>query len=111
MPISDLPVCRLAFEGSQTVHNIQAAHDRISASIAEHQTVEIHCEGITELDLGFIQLLLAAKRSADERGTSLRLASGATGKLRAALERAGFLSAGADDSDRSSAFWLQGSNA
>ena len=111
MPKSEFPTCRVVFDGVQTVRNIQAAYDRLSAAIAEHQTIEVDCEGIAELDLSLIQLLLAAKRSADKNGKSLRLAAPAAGNLRVAIDRAGFLAAGVGEPDQAQAFWLQTSSA
>lgn len=103
--------CRVVFDGVQTVRNIQAAYDRLTEAIAEYQTIEVDCDGISELDLSLIQLLLAAKRSADKSGKSLSLAAPAAGKLRSALDRAGFLGPGKNDSNHADAFWLKGSSA
>jgi ABC-type transporter Mla MlaB component len=103
------PSCTIDLDGSQTVRGIEATYERLSATLAQHQAVEIRCDGVDELDLSFIQLLLAAKRSAHARGKSLRLTSPATGKLRLALDRSGFLAA--EESNQSTVFWLEGSNA
>jgi len=105
---SNSPVWRFNLNGAQTVRNIQVAHERLLAAMAEHQAVEIHCNAVTELDLSLIQLVLAAKRSADKAGKSLTLAASATGKLRAALDRAGFL---AVDEAGDENFWLKGTSA
>ena len=107
---SKSPVCRFDLDGAQTVRNIQLAHARLIAALAEHQVIEIHCDAVTELDLSLIQLVIAAKRSADKAGKSLTLAAPAAGKLRAALERAGFLAAALRDSG-GEAFWLKGTSA
>ena len=101
---------RVDLDGVQTLRNIQMAYERLNTALVEHQAIEIQCDGIAELDLSLIQLLLAAKRSADKSGKSLRLTSPAAGKLRAALDRAGFLAAGVDQSNHAAEFWLKGSN-
>lgn len=109
MSLSSSPVCRFDLDGAQTVRTIQAAHQRLVAAMAEHQSIEIHCDAVTELDLSLIQLVLAAKRSADKAGKSLTLAVPATGNLHTALDRAGFLAAAVGESG-GEAFWLNGAN-
>jgi ABC-type transporter Mla MlaB component len=108
--LNNSPVFPLHLDGAQTVRTVHAAHERLIAAMAEHQAIEIHCDGVTELDLSLIQLVLAAKRSADRAGKSLTLATPATGKLRDALDHAGFLAATAGGSG-GEAFWLKGSGA
>ncbi len=109
MSTENAPPCTIDFDGAQTVRCIQATYERLSAAIAQHPAVEIRCDGIVELDLSFIQLLVAAKRSAQKSGKSLRLAGPAAGKLRVALDRAGFLASAAQDSHQSTVFWSEGS--
>lgn len=111
MSVDSPQPCRLVFEGVLTVRNIQTAYDRLSAMIAQHQTIEVDCDGVVEFDLSLMQLLLAAKRGADKDGKSLRLTAPVTGKLRTALDRAGFLGARETESGISAAFWLKGLNA
>jgi ABC-type transporter Mla MlaB component len=98
-------------DGPQIVRNIHAAYDRLSAALAEHQSVQVHCHEITECDLSLIQLLLAAKRSADSTGKSLRLSAPADGLLRIALDRAGFLAVQGNEPNSDREFWLNGSPA
>jgi len=108
--INDGSACSVDLDGPQIVRNIHAAYDRLSAALAEHQSVEIHFHDITECDLSLIQLILSAKRSAERGGKALRLSSPADGKLRSALERAGFLATPAGESNDHLAFWLNGSS-
>jgi ABC-type transporter Mla MlaB component len=108
--LSSSPVCRFDLDGAQTVRTIQATHQRLATAMAEHQSIEIHCNAVTELDLSLIQLVLAAKRSADRDGKSLTLAAPATGNLRTALDRAGFLATAVGESG-GEIFWLNGVNA
>jgi len=103
------PVCRFELDGVQTVRTIQATHERLVAAMAAHQAIEIDCNAVAELDLSLIQLVLAAKRSADKADKSLTLAAPASGKLRAALDRAGFLAAAVRGPGE--AFWLKGAKA
>ena len=61
----------IAFAGSQTVANVEEACDRLRAVLAEDGPVEIDLSAVTEADLAFVQLLLAARRSAATRKVPL----------------------------------------
>ena len=95
----------LRFDGSLTLPRADAIRSILAAALDAGAPIAIDCDGATEVDVSFIQLLLAARRSAAHRGAALALAAPAAGALRAALERGGFLTAaskgGASDSD----FW------
>lgn len=103
------PYC-VVLDGAQTLRNIQEAHDRLNVAFADNSAIEVSCEAITDFDLSLIQLLIAAKRSADSGDKRFTLARPVDGRLRAALERAGFLSAGAHEGSDYAAFWLKGSS-
>jgi anti-anti-sigma regulatory factor len=96
---------RFDLAGAQTGRNIRATHERLSAALAEHQTIEIHCEAITEFDFTLIQLLLSAKASAKRAGRSLVLAAPVAGRLRVALDRAGFLTNESREGESCDMFW------
>lgn len=102
---------RVVLDGAQTLRNIHEAHDLLRAALADHPTVEVDCDAVTEFDLSFIQLLLSVKRSADKADKLFGLASPAAGQLRTVLERAGFLPATTDEFSDNAAFWLKRSNA
>lgn len=102
---------RVVLDGAQTLRNIHEAHNLLRAALAEHPTVEVDCEAVTEFDLSFVQLLLSTKRSADKTGKLFGLASPAAGQLRAVLERAGFLPVPVNEFNNYAAFWLKGSSA
>jgi anti-anti-sigma regulatory factor len=65
--------------------------------------VLIDCAGADEVDVSFIQLLIAARRAAQRNGKQLRLAAPPEGALQAALTRAGFIFPGAGGSADGSA--------
>ncbi|RAI41038.1 hypothetical protein CH341_22530 [Rhodoplanes roseus] len=96
--------------GAQTVRTIGAAHDRLRTEIEAHAAVRVRLDGIEDFDLSLIQLLLAARRAAGAAGKSLTLASPATGALRTALDRAGFLASDPADPLGGPPFWLQASD-
>ncbi len=91
---------RLTLERSVTVRNIDGLHANLLAMLSQQCPVVIDCSALEETDLSLIQLLVAARRSAQQSGRSLALAGPAMGALQVALRQGGFLS-GADGD----AFW------
>jgi anti-anti-sigma regulatory factor len=95
----------LRFDGSLTLPRAETIRSILAAALDEGAPIAIDCDGATEVDVSFIQLLLAARRSAAHRGASFALAAPAAGTLRAALERGGFLIAASKDAASDSDFW------
>lgn len=72
--------------------------------------IEIDAAAVTEADLSLVQLLLAARKAAQQSGKTLVLARPVSGALRDVLLRGGFLAPGAPRKEED-AFWLQGASA
>jgi len=81
----------LPLDGPLTVRTIKTVHDTLLKALAGNHAVQVDCTAADSVDLSFIQLLLAARRSAHEAGKQLTLAAPASGALLAALEQGGFL--------------------
>jgi ABC-type transporter Mla MlaB component len=105
-----IPAPSLTLEGALTIRTIEAAHARLIEAMRGAAPLEIDCGGASEVDVSFIQLLLAAKASARKRGQGIALAAPASGALLDALTRGGFIAAGGLPSEED-AFWLKGANA
>lgn len=103
-----MPPSTIAFEGEQTIRTIGDAASRLRGALECGEAVEIDCRAVTESDLCFVQLLLAARKSAAARGIDLRLAAPAAGPLHACLRSGGFLGDGAERSGTAEArFWMR----
>lgn len=89
------------FNGALTIRNAEDVHAKFLEFLSQPGDLVLDVAGADEIDVSFIQLLLAARRSAREQGRALSLAAPATGPLREALVRGGF--AASDP-----AFWGQG---
>jgi anti-anti-sigma factor len=76
---------RFIVEGELTVFTVHALKDRIMAALAESSTLQINLSDVSEVDGAGIQLLLAAKREAQQRGGTLSL-TGHPPQFIAALE-------------------------
>jgi hypothetical protein len=85
---------------------IQAVEDvliRVRQALDEYGTIDIDCRDATEVDASFIQLLLAARVSAERRGKVLRVLTG-DGVMLAALDAGGFLTL--RDGCTENSFWI-----
>jgi len=91
-----------------TIREAAATQAKLADFLRRHDVIELDCAGVTETDLTLVQLLLAARKSAERAGKSLVLAAPASGALLAVLSQGGFLPGlgGADE-----AFWLKRSAA
>lgn len=99
----------LSFSGSRTIVNADDARVSLIDAISSGRDVVIDCDGVVEVDLSFIQLLLSARRSARARATPLRLTAPASGALLDALRRGGFVRQEKDSSPLADdLFWTGG---
>ena len=80
-----------------TVRTIAGIRPVLLQALRDQPAVRLDCSAAESVDLSFIQLLLAARRSAQQSGRSFSLAAPAAGALRAALEQGGFLPVGGAD--------------
>jgi anti-anti-sigma regulatory factor len=87
----------LALAGAQGVRESAQTMAGVLAALAEPGDLLIDCAGVSEADLSFVQIILAAHRSASARGKRLALAATPAAALRQALERAGFAQPDAAD--------------
>lgn len=88
-----------------TVRNVgQFAGDLLTA-VQSGDNIDIDMATLTEVDLSFVQLVLAARAHLEHEGAQLRLAQPAGPALVALLDRAGFLG---DPQPADIDFWFHG---
>lgn len=98
----------LKFDSVQTLGQAGEARRKLLDALATASQVTVDCDEISEVDLGFIQVLLAARHSAKARGIPFTLARPATGPLRDALRRAGLVGRVADgEIATEESFWTE----
>jgi anti-anti-sigma regulatory factor len=90
---------RLELDGALTTRFASALHARLQTAVAAHRWLAIDCAAAEDVDLSFIQLLIAARVSARALGHEVGLARAADGVLRAALLAAGLRGCAAGDCD------------
>lgn len=95
----------LVFSGSQTVRNLDETTEKLKEYIQTSDPVVIDCTRIEEVDVGFIQLLLSARRTAAAQGRIMRMTAPAGGALLTCLLNAGLL---AENRSGSRDFWMSG---
>jgi ABC-type transporter Mla MlaB component len=79
----------VGFAGPATIRQAEALATRLKDALAEASCIEIDCGQLTEVDLAFIQLIIAARRSAEATGKSLTVNARAAGCLADTLAAAG----------------------
>jgi len=80
----------LSLTGSLTTPRAEAIHAEVFAVLSGHPNVAIDCANASEMDVAFIQILVAAHRFAVKSGKSVALASPPAGLLAETLKRCGF---------------------
>lgn len=94
------PTIVLGFSGSATLRKADDIADRLKEALSAGDHIEIDCDGLEEVDVSFIQILIATRKSALASGKELTLTAPAQGCLLAALTAAGIGPAG------SQGFWF-----
>jgi ABC-type transporter Mla MlaB component len=89
-------VARISLDGALTVRGVENVHADLAAALQQHAMVIVDCSAATEIDLSLIQLLLAARRTAQRAAKTLLLAGADNAALRTALLRGGFVPAAPD---------------
>jgi anti-anti-sigma regulatory factor len=80
----------LTLVGPQTIREAVQTHAVLLDALRGPGDVLLDCGAVTDVDLSFIQIILAARRTADEAGRRLALHDKPTGALAQALTRGGF---------------------
>lgn len=80
----------LHLSGDLSLRNIAELHTRLLQALAEHRAIELNTAAVESVDVGTLQLLVSATRSAAADDRSLSLAADAATPMGRALVRAGF---------------------
>jgi ABC-type transporter Mla MlaB component len=81
----------LCLVGEQNIRNVTQTAAQLCEQLNGDGPLVIDCSRATDIDVAFVQLLLAARKSAGEQGRVLRLHAAASGALLACLRAGGFL--------------------
>lgn len=100
-----LAVDKVDLSGNLTVRRATEIQSLLLSEIRERRNINLDCTQASDVDLTFVQLLLAARKSADDSGVRLSLTHLDGGVLQTALRRAGVLGPSAQTSESDRVFW------
>lgn len=99
----------LSIPASVTLRSAPAFRDAILNHLKLGRSLAIDCGALAEADLSLLQLIVALRKSAAQRGVPVSLIHPDNKAFLQLLIRAGFVTAPAGDPDTDDLFWLQGS--
>lgn len=83
----------LALSGELSLRNIAELRTTLEQALVKHPAIAIDTAGVESADVGALQLLLAAQKSADASGARMSLTASAAGPFGRALIAAGLVAA------------------
>ena len=89
--MSDFAIVTLS--GSLGLKDVTRLRAELLAAFEAGGDVSVDCTGLTDADVAVVQLLVAAKKTANANGVALAVKAGATGVLGQLLVKTGFVSA------------------
>jgi anti-anti-sigma regulatory factor len=98
----------LSFDGPLTVATAEHVRDRLLAGLDEPAGVAVDASGAAQVDLTFLQCLMAAAATAAMRGVPFAMSGLPSGQLEQALARAGLRPDPARAGDFDQVFWRKG---
>lgn len=98
----------VSLEGTLGLRDADALAGRLRDAIVRGAAVEIDTAALRDIDVGSIQLLAAAQKSAAAAGCGFAIGSPPGGPLRQALVRLGILPASEQCRSPADAFWIGG---
>ncbi len=110
MPLDVVPNGRLVLEGVLTMRTAEDICAKLLETVSEFATISIDCSAATEVDLTFVQLLVAARASAAPSQKTVVLESCPDGALLETLTRGGFVTT-EDRTGDGTSFWFDGAPA
>lgn len=107
---------RLNLEGALSIRTVETIHVTLREAIeppfdVSNAAIAIDCSAATEIDLAFIQLLIATRISAQRLGKAVTLAECPDGALLDTLTRGGFQIVCESGTGEIPAFWFEGTHA
>lgn len=101
---------QLVFNGRQTLAEAEQTRESVMAALSmdDVRTILLDCTSIDELDISFLQLLLATRKTGQARGIAVSLTAPAADTLADTLARAGLARPGDGGKGWFDSFWAGG---
>jgi anti-anti-sigma regulatory factor len=102
----DTSAGQVILEGALTIRTAEVVRATLREALERESNIAIECGDATEVDLSFVQLLIAARVSATRSGKTVALAAPPNGPLLDTLTCAGFRVVAEGASADAGAFWF-----
>ncbi|GAB3453663.1 STAS domain-containing protein [Insolitispirillum peregrinum] len=101
---------RVVLTGRQTLAEAEGTRDQLMAALLtpEMSSLVLDCTSVSDLDVSFLQLLLAARKMGQARSIAVSLSAPAAGPLADTLARAGLARPGDGGKGWFDPFWAGG---
>lgn len=100
----------LIFPTAVTLRSAVEIRTEMLSHLRPGTSLTLDCSALAEADLSLVQLVIALRKSAVERGATVALKEPASGALLQLLVRSGFVTAPAGNPETDDAFWLKGTS-
>ena len=84
---------RVALRGNLGLRDVKQVHELLSGAVSASKEIELDVREVSGMDISVVQLIAAARRSAQQRGRALMLVSEPDSVFAATVTRAGLLRA------------------
>jgi anti-anti-sigma regulatory factor len=88
-----------------TIREADRIQSQLLQAIREQDQISVDCSAATEVDLSFVQLILAARKSAAALGKTLTVIPPTSGVLREVLWRGGIVASASGQLPSEQSFW------
>ena len=99
---------RVVLEGPLTLRSVEAVRATLQAAFEQQTDIAIDCAAADEIDLSFIQVLIAARASAVRLGGTVGLVAPPGAALLDTMTRAGFRAVAESPIGDTEVFWIDG---
>ncbi len=99
---------RVALDGDLDLRRARDVRALLQDALADRAAVEVDVSGLTGIDVGVLQLLISARKSAEHNGMKLSLDARSSTALQAALVSAGLVGPDGNARTPEEAFWFGG---
>jgi anti-anti-sigma regulatory factor len=99
---------RVALDGDLDLRRARDIRALLQDALIDRAAVEIDVSGLTGIDVGVLQLLISARKSAEQHGMKLSLDARSSTALQAALVSAGLVGPDGKARTPEEAFWFGG---
>ena len=95
----------VAMPAALTIREAERIQSQLLQAVREQEKIVVDCGAATDIDLSFVQLILAARKSAAALGKTLTVIPPASGALQDILWRTGILPSPAGPLPAEQSFW------